>query len=419
MNDYTWLPFPSPTLGSGSDPRRERALSGFLAGPENRLAAAAARLAIGGVPFFADSPQSRNLSAKVKLAARQKSRAAESVSPNSEFDWRLPPPRKRDGSAAEVIDYMPASNLPQLSPLVFYGPTGCGKTQLLRGICGEMRKQPAWLGGVFMDAVDFYRDWTATIAENTVGAFRKWLSGCPLLAVDNLDHLEEYPAGAAEFLRLLRFAEKNGTLVIATLSRRPSAVLGFPAPLRARLGGGLLVPVSYPAPPSRRLLLRRYAEIFQVSLSAEAEEAMAETFPPSPGEMYSLFSRLCYEQQWDKYPPEPEEMKRKIETCQGENPLSLELIAKQVAQAFSVKLSDLRSQTRRKSVVAARNMTLFIARNSLSVTLQELGRYFSGRDHSTILHGIRTAAGKIESDTEFRCQYEQIIDRLNSLGKIG
>ena len=94
MTDYTWLPFPSPTLGSGSDPRRRRALAEFLAGPENRLAETAVRLVLGGVPFFADSPLSQSLSNKVQ---REKGGAlAKKGAPlgREAFDWRLPPPRR-------------------------------------------------------------------------------------------------------------------------------------------------------------------------------------------------------------------------------------------------------------------------------------------------------------------------------------
>ena len=415
MNDYTWLPFPSPTLGTSSDPRRERALSGFLAGPENRFAAAAARLAVGGVPFFADSPQSQNLSVKVKRASRQRARSAAGAEPNARFDWRLPPPKKPDGSEPEVIDYMPAASLPRFSPLVFYGPTGCGKTQLARGIYSELRKKSVQSDGAYWDAVDFYRDLTAMIAENRADPFRQWLSACRVIALDNLDQIEGYPAAAAEFLRLLRSVEQNGALVIVTLSRHPDSIAAFSASLRARLLGGLLVPVSYPERPTRLLLLRRYAEAFQVTLSPEAEESMLERFPPSPGEMFSLFSQLYYEQQWDQSSPNPAVIRKKLETRRGSNHLSLERIAKSVARAYSVRLSDLRSKTRCKSVVTARNLTLFIARGTLDVTLQELGRYFAGRDHSTILHGIRTIGEKMETDSELRLQYDQIMKKLGNL----
>ena len=415
MNDYTWLPFPSPTLGAGSDPRRERALAGFLAGPENRFAAAAARLAVGGVPFFADSPLSQNLSVKVKRASRHSARPAADGAKNGPFDWRLPPPKKADGSEPEVIDYMPAAGLPHFSPLVFYGPTGCGKTQLARGIYTELRKKSVQSDGAFWDAVDFYRDITAMIAENRADPFRQWLSACRVIALDNLDQIEEYPAAVTEFLRLLRSVEQNGALVIVTLSRHPDSIPSFPASLRARLLGGLLVPVSYPERPTRLLLLRRYAETFQITLSPEAEESMLESFPPSPGEMYSLFSRLYYEQQWDQSPPSPAMMKKNLETPRGANLLSLERIAKSVARAYSLKLSDLRGKTRRKSVVTARNLTLLIARDTLDVTLQELGRYFAGRDHSTILHGIRTIDEKMKTDSELRFQYDQITKKLGNL----
>lgn len=165
MNEYTWLPFPSPTLGSGSDPRRRRALAEFLAGPENRLAETAVRLVLGGVPFFADSPLSQSLSSKVQ---RGKGRGDSKKGPaigRTAFDWRLPPPQ-RDGGEAKVIDYMPPANLPDLFPLVFYGPSGCGKTQLAGGISRELRRRDPLSEGVFLGGEQFYRSLSDAISKN-------------------------------------------------------------------------------------------------------------------------------------------------------------------------------------------------------------------------------------------------------------
>ena len=122
---HHWLPLPSPTLGSESDPHETRALSAFLAGPENRIAETAVFWAIGGVPFFADSAESIALSEAVK--------SGETNDDHDFSSWRSPSP--------SVIDYMPMANVPNLSPLVFYGPSGCGKSHLAGGIYREFRKR--------------------------------------------------------------------------------------------------------------------------------------------------------------------------------------------------------------------------------------------------------------------------------------
>ena len=418
MNEYTWLPFPSPTLGSGSDPRRRRALAEFLAGPENRLAETAVRLVLGGVPFFADSPLSQSLSSKVQ---RGKGRGDSKKGPaigRTAFDWRLPPPR-RDGGEAKVIDYMPPANLPDLFPLVFYGPSGCGKTQLAGGISRELRRRDPLSEGVFLGGEQFYRSLSDAISKNRAEGLRGYFSRCRYLVFDNVDELEEYPAGAAELLNLLKSAEKSGTAVILTLSRHPDLVHAFPAALRARLAGGFAVPVAFPSRPGRALLLRRYAEAFRIKLLERTEGFLLDVFPEPPGEMYAVFEQLYHAHHWSETLPDPEKVRDFLEKRQTRAPLSLESIAKTAARTYSVKLSELRSNTRRKTVVTARNMALFIARGAIEVTLQELGRYFAGRDHSTILHGIRSIAEKLETDDELKLQYDRIMGELNKIGKTG
>lgn len=419
MNDYTWLPFPSPTLGSGSDPHRRRALAEFLAGPENRLVETAVRLVLGGVPFFADSPLSRSLSSKVqRRSGRSPAKKGEAIGREA-FDWRLPPPRREDGNPAEVIDYMPSANLPDLFPLVFYGPPGCGKTQLAGGISRELRRRDPLADGVFLGGEQFYRSFSDAISKNRAEDLRAYFLRCRYLVFDNADELEEYPAGTAELLSLLAAVQESGTVVILTLSRHPEQVSAFPAALRSRLVGGLAVPVAFPSRGGRALLLRRYAEVFRVKLLEETESFLLDALPESPGEMYALFEQLYHMHHWSEILPDPEKIRLFLEKRQTLAPLSLETIAKTAARTYAVKLSELRSNTRRKTVVTARNMTLFIARRSIEVTLQELGRYFAGRDHSTILHGIRSIAEKIERDDELKLQYDRIMGELNKIAKIG
>lgn len=427
MNEWHWLPLPSPMLGAGSDPRRQKALAEFLAGPENRLAETAVRMAIGGVPFFADSEVTHNLSEKIRkenesggfsLAGLKAGKRNERRSGRIGFDWHLPPPLRPDGTSPAVIDYMPMANVPLLSPIVFYGPSGCGKTQLAGGICREFRKSNPQAEGIFLNASEFYRTFTSAIDENRTTELRALFARCRIIVFDNLEELEDHPVGIAELLSILKTAEESQTIVILTLSRHPDSVVSLPISLRARLVGGLLVPVVFPSEESRRLLLRRYAEAFRVKLPPEAEKFILEKFPKPPGEFYGLFAQLCQLQQWEKNRPDIGLIGEFLDQRRTQKPLSLDLIAKTAARIYAVRLSELRSKTRRKTVVTARNMILYIARRSMTITLQELGNYFSGRDHSTILHGIRSIEQKIDSDNELRHQYEMVMGTLNKIAKI-
>ena len=418
MSEYHWLPFPSPTLGPGSDPRRKKALSEFLAGPENRLAETAAFLAIGGVPIFTETHSStaekKSSLPTLNLRSEKKNRSHTADTP---FDWRLPPPLRPDGTAPAVIDYMPIKNLPGLSPIVFYGPSGCGKTQIAGGICREIRSRDPHAEGIFLNAGEFYRSLTEAINENRVEELRKLFTRCRVLVLDNLEELEDHPIGTAELIRLLRSAESSGTLIVITLPRHPDETASLPAALRSRLVGGFLIPVSFPRERSRALLLQRFADAFRVKLSPKAEEFILAEFPEPPGEFFGLFAQLYQLHEWDKTPPDPERIADYLEKRILRNPVTLDLIAKTAARVYMVKLGDLKSKSRSKTLVAARNMILYIARNSIKVTLQELGRYFDGRDHSTILHGIHSVAEKITEDDDLRRQHDLIIEEINKRAK--
>lgn len=442
---HHWLPLPSPTLGADSDPRERKALSAFLAGPENRIAETAVYWAIGGVPFFSDSPESAALSEEVRSAQPldaflplppedgaknirsqdrgKKGKNAQSA-PKSSGDapsfWRssYPIPPDENGDVPQIIDYMPMVNIPNLSPLVFYGPSGSGKSHLAGGIYWEFRKRNPRKGGIFLNADEFYRSLTDAVSRNQTVKFRRYFSDCRIVVLDNVDELENRPIGCDELSALLRICEESGILAVLTLSKYPGDAVGLPEALRARLGGGLLVPVVFPEPMSRRILLRRFAEAFGIKLAPEVEDFMTDRFPKPAGEFYGLFSQMFHLGQWSKTPPTIPQIRDFLSRRQTKNPISLDAVVKATAGAFAVRAADMKSKSRLKTIVSARNMAIYIARQTTSITLTELGRYFSGRDHATVLHGLRKMEERLADDDELKKIFRQIMSELDKKVKI-
>ena len=443
---YHWLPLPSPMLGPSAGPREQRALSAFLAGPENRMAETAACWALGGVPFYANSPETLQIAREVQASkpvlfddlpdgtvprgrltihsqVMARARAGVAVgsrtgsgigvrmrpgTPAEPFDWRLPVPEGRT-----VVDYMPITAVPHLSPIVFYGPSGCGKTQLAGGIFREYRKKLPRADGIYMNAGDFYRSFTDAIGENRAEELRGFFSKCSIIALDALDELENRPAGCTELVSILRKGEERGSLTILTAPKHPDELRGLSDTLRARMVGGLLVQVKFPEGEARRMLVHRYAEALDVVLPAAVEEFVVAEFPKPPGEVYGLMNQLCRLCDWQRNVPAVPEIREFLLQRKTRSPLTIEAIAREAAQVYGVRLADLRSKSRLKTVVSARNMAFYIARQTMNVTLNELGGYFAGRDHSTILHGISQAAAALESDESVKALHAKVMETLD------
>ncbi len=329
--------------------------------------------------------------------------------------WRTREPSPDGAPLPPVIDYMPLVNIPRLSPVVFYGPSGSGKSHLARGIYREFRRFHPKERGIFLTADEFYRSFTEAVGKQETVRFRHYFTGCRILVLEDIDYLENHPNGREVLTALLRDCEDSGTLVLLTLKSFPGDLVSFPETLRARLVGGFLVPVAFPEPDSKRLLLQYYARIFQTHLTPVVLDFMVESFPQPVGEFYALFSQMFHLFDWRDHPPVISKMKELLKERPVEKVISFDAILKTTAAHYAVKVSEIKSPSRLRTVVAARNMALWIARQITPLTLMELGKTLSGRDHSTILHALRQMEEKCQDDPETQRAYQQILDKLGKL----
>lgn len=402
------------TFFGASDDAEPLLPNGFLAGPENRLAETAVDWALGGVPFFADSPESTAL---FEAVASSKNRAA----PKKENLWR----KERSGRnkpqnqgavpfPSPVIDYTPLVNLPNAFPLLFYGPSGSGKSHLAHGIFREYLRQHSKKRGIYLSGDDFYRALTRAIAERRTDEWRTYFAECGIVVFDGIHALADRKNAQNELLAVHSLCERSRTLLLLTSLEAPQRTEKFIEPLAARLSGGLTVPVAFPGEESRRVLIAQFAESCGVKFGAEATDFLVESLPPAVGAMSGTFRQMKETLDWPNRPVSLAKMRLFLEARRPEKELTLEQIARKCAEQFAVKFSEIRSKSRTKTVVLARNMAIYLVRTRNGSTLEELGRWFGGRDHTTILHGFRDMEARLETDPELAAARDAILRALGS-----
>lgn len=388
--------------------------NGFLVGPENLLVETAVDWALGGVPFFADSPESTAL---WEAVASSKKRAAS----KKENLWRKEKgerKRRENEDAAPfgspVIDYTPLVNLPNAFPLLFYGPSGSGKSHLAHGVFREYLRQHTKRRGIYLSGDDFYRALTRAIAERRTDEWRTYFAECGIVVFDGIHALVNRVNAQKELLAVHSLCERSRTLLLLTSLEAPQRTEKFIEPLASRLSGGLTVPVVFPGEESRRVLIDQFAESCGVKLSGEAIDFLTESLPPAAGAMAGAFRQMKETLDWPNRPVSLAKMRLFLEARRPEKELTLEQIARKCAEQFAVKYSEIRSKSRTKTVVLARNMAIYLARTRSGPTLEELGRWFGGRDHTTILHGFRDMEARLEADPELAAARDAILLALGS-----
>ncbi|MCL2348672.1 MAG: DnaA/Hda family protein [Planctomycetaceae bacterium] len=335
----------------------------FLAGPENHLLQWAVRWATG----------------------ERQSQAAELNSDHERGEASSPV------TGASVVSH---------NPIVFYGPSGCGKTHLAEGIYQIRRRQNRKKKAVLITGDDFARSFSTAIASKTTDEFRSGICDAELLVVDRIDLLKNKDAAQIEFLVSLDYILSKGHTVVLTMSQFPTLQCFSDERLVARLISGLLVPVSLPGLSARTALLERFAAQLNLRLTAGAQQALAKGLPVSAPQLFGTLSQLAVET--GKTTIDVEMARQVIRDREKSTAPTMDAIARLTAKRMGIKLTDLKGKTRTSTTTKVRGIAIYLMRQLTAASLKEIGRYFGGRDHTTIAHSVAETESRIAVDPEFR-----------------
>jgi chromosomal replication initiator protein len=298
------------------------------------------------------------------------------------------------------------------NPVVFYGPSGTGKSHLARGIAAAWKTRRRRGRVVCTSAVDFARELAEAIETQAVEEFRAKHRAAALLVVEDIGMLmtrrSEKLSAQQELVYTVDALTAEGRWVVMTAAVSPADVSGIHPMLQSRLMGGLTVPLSPPGVEARWALAQQWAAARDVSLSDAAARALAAGFCGTVPELAGALVELTLPKQLQNGRLDVDAVRRFLaRRCAGRRP-SLHEIALAVAKHFSVRLADLRSGARRRALVTARGVAVYLARRFAGVHFKDIGDYFGGRDHATVIYSYRKTQEWIERDAAAGKAVEEI-----------
>ena len=297
-----------------------------------------------------------------------------------------------------VIDEPDAS----FNPLVLYGPSGSGKSHVAQGLAAVWKARNRRHRVVVTTAVDFARELAEAIESQAVEEFRAKYRTANLLVFEDLGQLATRKAGKLsaqeEFIHTLDALLAGEQWAVVTASAAPAELPGLLPALQSRLAAGLTIPLALPGPAARRAILRQLAARRQVELPEPVAQLLAEGLTGPVPELAGALTTLAMADSCDADPIDLQSARRYLAQRTRRQQPNLHEIALATARHFSLRLSDLRSPVRRRALVIARGVAGYLARHFAGENLQEIGRYFGGRDHTTVMHSCRKIEEMCESD---------------------
>jgi len=296
-------------------------------------------------------------------------------------------------------------------PIVFHGPSGTGKTHLARGIVQAFKAQhnrPA----VYATATDFARELNDAFETNGVEDFRSKYRKAGLLAVEDVGRLSDRIAAQEELIGTIDAAVAAENRVILTANAPPEQLSQLDPRLMRRLVGGLSVPLVPPGIEARRELIGRLAELGGFALPAGAIEMLAEALAVTAGELSGALMQLRMLAESEKAPLDGDLVRQYLAQREDAPVPPLQRIAQATAKYFGLRVHDLKGPSRRQGVVTARGVAMHLARMLSRQSLEQIGQYFGGRDHTTVLHACRKTGILVRSQPEIHKAVAELKEQL-------
>jgi chromosomal replication initiator protein len=307
------------------------------------------------------------------------------------------------------------------NPVFFHGPYGFGKTHLLNAIAWEALRLRPDAKVIYLTAERFLTTFVRAVRERSTPDFKDELRGADLLLIDDVHFIGGKPSSQEELLHTLAHMLEDNRRVVLSGDRPPSALAEVDARLRSHLGAGLVCAVE-PADKALRLgIVERKLELLaqrqRVDLPARPEVAqfLAERIPGSIRELEgalntlvagagSRLSRLTLEEAQALLHP----------NLRGgvERRITVDEIQKTVAEYFSLKQADLLSERRTRAVARPRQIAMHLCKQLTTRSYPDIGRRFGGRDHTTVLHGVRKIDELMGQDEQIARDVEALTRKL-------
>lgn len=302
------------------------------------------------------------------------------------------------------------------NPLFIYGGVGLGKTHLMHAIGNMILKNKPEAKVLYLHSERFVADMVKALQTNTINEFKRFYRSLDALLIDDIQFFAGKDRSQEEFFHTFNALLEGQQQIVLTSDRYPKEIEGVEERLKSRFGWGLTVAVEPPELETRVAILVSKAEQSNVELPYEVAFFIAKRIRSNVRELEGALRRVIANAQFTGKPITIDfvtEALRDLLALQDKL-VTLDNIQKTVAEYYKVKVADILSKRRSRSIARPRQMAMALAKELTNHSLPEIGDNFGGRDHTTVIHACRKIKELIVEGAEFAEDYKNLMRILSS-----
>ncbi len=312
-----------------------------------------------------------------------------SLNPNFTFDTYVEGKSNQLGRAASLqVAENPGHSY---NPLMIYGGVGLGKTHLMHAVGNMILQHQPRANVVYLHSERFVAEMVKALQHGTINEFKRYYRSVDALLIDDIQFFAGKDQSQEEFFHTFNSLMESHHQIIMTCDRYPKEVDGLEERLKSRFGWGLPVTIEPPELETRVAILKSKANNSGVELSNEVAFFIAKRIRSNIRELEGALRRVMANAQFTGQPITlsfAREALRDLLAIQDRQ-LTIENIQKTVAEYYKIRVADLHSKRRSRSITRPRQIAMTLCKELTNHSLPEIGDAFGGRDHTTVLHACR------------------------------
>jgi chromosomal replication initiator protein len=302
------------------------------------------------------------------------------------------------------------------NPLFLYGGVGLGKTHLMHAIGNQIIRDNPKAKVLYLHSERFVADMVKALQTNSMNEFKRYYRNVDALLIDDIQFFAGKDRTQEEFFHTFNALLESQQQVILTCDRYPKEINGVEERLKSRFGWGLTVAVEPPELETRVAILMSKAERTNVNLPYEVAFFVAKRIRSNVRELEGALKRIIANAHFTGKAITLDFVKEALRDLLAlqDKLVTVENIQRTVAEYYKIKVADLLSKRRNRSVARPRQIAMALAKELTNHSLPEIGDAFGGRDHTTVLHACRNISVLRQSDADIEEDYTNLLRILTT-----